>query len=173
MYALSVFSVESIYYHPEIQRRLAERHSTVTGGKPDALVTAAKTAALEAIEQHIKRLSERLAEKTIREKFFQHIPKKEDIAAATSINISIDVAAVVASEAARLRDALGKGDILSIMNRYPIRETAALRAIATKLGFQNRMQYEGAVRKLLMDDESALKSVRTLFGSLPTEISAT
>jgi ABC-type lipoprotein export system ATPase subunit len=32
IYALSVFSVESIYYHPELQRRLADRHATVLGG---------------------------------------------------------------------------------------------------------------------------------------------
>jgi len=31
VYATSVFSVEGVYYHPEVQRRVAERHAIATG----------------------------------------------------------------------------------------------------------------------------------------------
>ena len=51
-----------------------------------------------------------------------------------------------------------------------LRETGALGVLATKLGFKDRTQYESAVRRLLMDDEGALKLVRSLFGTLTAGI---
>jgi hypothetical protein len=53
-----------------------------------------------------------------------------------------------------------------------VRETPALDTIARKLGFQDRDQYEGAVRKLLMDEADALTFVRSLFGTLARDIAA-
>jgi hypothetical protein len=69
VYAPSVFSVESIFYHTDIQRRVVERHSTVTGDDALALLNSAKAAAAEAITPHIQRLSERAVEKVLREEF--------------------------------------------------------------------------------------------------------
>jgi hypothetical protein len=40
------------------------------------------------------------------------------------------------------------------------------------IGFQDTHQYEGALLKLLMDDNAALTFVRSLFGDLPREIEA-
>jgi hypothetical protein len=172
VYATSVLSVEAIYYHPEIQRRLSDRHVATIGGSSAIRLANAKRAALEAIKPHIQRLSERAAETKVREKFFQNLPKKQDIATARAIKVSIDVADIVATEVAKLHDALVAGDILSVIKRYPIRETPALTAVAAQLGFKDRAQYEGAVRKLLMDDETALTFVKSLFGSLPVDIAS-
>jgi len=106
IYVISVFSVESIYYHPDIQRRVAERHTTVTGEDAVARLQNAKTAALAAIRPQIKHLSERVAEKAVREEFFRNIPGKKDIAAAKPINISIDIVTYVGAEQRRLQQIL-------------------------------------------------------------------
>ena len=166
IYALSVFSVESIYYHPEIQRRIAERHMVITGEDAQTCVINARTAAIEAIRPHIQRLSERTVERVIREDIFRHLPRREDIASAKPINISIDTTVVVAAERDRFQKALDENDLKTLFAQYPVRETGALRAIAQKLGFQDRDQYEGAVQKLLMDDSEVLTFVRSLFGTL-------
>lgn len=42
--------------------------------------------------------------------------------------------------------------------------------ISKQLGFTGRDQYESAVKKLLIDDEEALKFVRSLFGTLIDDI---
>jgi len=76
--------------------------------------------------------------------------RSQDIAAGNSINIAIDVAAVVTSERQRLQECLDSGDLTSVISHYPVRETPALSKIAQELGFQERDQYESAVRKLLM-----------------------
>jgi hypothetical protein len=62
IYALSVNSVESIYYHPDIQKRVVEHH-TINSTDASQLLGDAKTAALAAIRPCICTLSTRAAEK--------------------------------------------------------------------------------------------------------------
>jgi ABC-type Mn2+/Zn2+ transport system ATPase subunit len=171
VYALPVFSIESIYYHPEVQSRVVKRHAAVTGGDASARLADAKSAAISAIASHAQRLSER-TEKAIREQLLRKLPGKPEIAAAAPISITIDVAAVVAAERSRLQSAVTAGDLSFLVAQYPIRETPALTGIAEKLGFQDREQYEAAVRKLLMDEPEALEFVKSLFGTLPNDIAA-
>lgn len=169
VYALSVYSVESIYYHPNIQRKLAARHAAVTGEDPNTLVEAARTAALAAVASHIGRLSERAVEKTLRDELDKHWPKQAEISAGNPICIEIDVAATVNEEVSIFNRAIAEEDIEKIIFRYPVRETPMLTEIARKLGFQNREQYESAVRRLLMDDTASLEFVRSLFGTLASD----
>jgi len=116
-------------------------------------------------------MSERAVEKTLRDVLDKHWPKQSDIAAGRPISITIDVAATVAAESGELNTAINDGNIERIVCRYPVRETPLLTEVARKLGFQNREQYENAVRKLLMDDSNALAFVKAYFGTLDTEIS--
>jgi ABC-type Mn2+/Zn2+ transport system ATPase subunit len=170
VYALTVFSVESIYYHPEVQRRVAERHAIVTGDDASTRLANAKSTALSAVTSQIQRLSERTVEKTLREAIISHLPGQPEITAGTPINISINVSAVVAAERVRLQASINNGDLSEIIERYPVRETSALTDIARKLGFQSREQYEGTVRKLLMDDQETLKVVKSFFSTLVSDI---
>ena len=172
VYALPAYSVESVYYHPEIQRRVAERHAGTTGDDPEAGIAAARAAALKAICPHIQRLAERAAERRVREAYFAQIPGKEQISAARQVYVSIDVPTIVQEQDRRLRDAHAAHDLETIIAHYPVRETPALDEIARKLGFTGRQQYEGAVRKLLMDDADALAFARSLFGTLPSDLAA-
>jgi hypothetical protein len=170
VYALPFFSVESIYYHPEIQRRIAERQASVTGADPSVLLSSALNAALEAIAPHTLRLSERAAERNIRDQMSRNLPTREQVAAGALINISVDVPAIIATAKSEIETKLAGRDIAFIVSRYPVRETPALGAIASKLGFQHRVQYENAVRKLLVDDGTAVDFVRSLFGSLSSDM---
>lgn len=171
-YAISVFSVESIYYHPEIQNYIAERQSEVRGDAATTLLNDAKNAAIDSITSQAQRMSEKVVEKRIREEIFRNLPRREEIAAANPINISIDVNAIITEERKHLQQYLEEGNLTEVISRYPIRETQALSEIAKKLGFQRQSQYEGAVRKLLMDDDEALDFVKSLFGTLEADINA-
>ncbi|MFY9622300.1 MAG: hypothetical protein WAM70_09110 [Pyrinomonadaceae bacterium] len=173
VYALTVFSVESIYYHPEIQRRIAQRHVAVVGGDAAARVTDAENALIAAVTPHVQRLSERVAEKSVRQQNVNHLPGRDAIASGNTVNISVDVAREVTAVRTSLENSLTHRDVVEIVSQYPIRETSALTDISRTLGFQNRAQYEDAVRKLLIDDNEAREFVRSLFGSLVMDIGAT
>jgi AAA domain, putative AbiEii toxin, Type IV TA system len=170
VYAVPVHSVESIYYDLELQKRVAERFSAVTGAKVGELLEKAKLAALESLAPHIQRLSERVVEVSLRAELMRQLPRRQDIAAAETITVTIDVPSVVANEITRFNDAIETQDLAAIIARYPVRETPALDKIIQCLGFQNREQYEGAVQKLLMDDLTVLQYVQSLFGTLAADI---
>jgi ABC-type Mn2+/Zn2+ transport system ATPase subunit len=172
VYATPVFSVEGVYYHPEIQLRVAKRHAVTTGIDFQKCLDEACSTAIHAISPHVQRLSERVAEQMIRSEFFSQMPKKEQIAAAAPLNVTVDIPKFVDEERTRIQRALHERDLATLVSRYPVRETAALSDIARKLGFQNRDQYEGAVRKLLIDEPNALDFVRSLFGPLSDDIVA-
>lgn len=170
VYALSVFAVESIYYHPDIQVLVAARHAAVTGSDTASLMEEACNRAIALLLPHARRLSERVVERTLRDELERHLPTSQDIATGNPISVTIDIQAAVNAELATLNDLLERKELHSVIARYPIRETPALSEIAKRLGFQGRDQYESAVRKLLIDDTSALTQVRSMFGSLADDL---
>jgi hypothetical protein len=166
IYALDVFSVESIYYHPFLQGRAAARGAAVTGADATDLVSRAGRAALDAIREQAAHLSRRIAEKDVRAQIFAHLPTADDMATGAAISVTIDVELAIARERQRLDILLQSSNLQEIIGRFPVRETRALDLIANHLGFQNRRQYEAAIRQLLLDDNEALEFARTLFGRL-------
>ncbi len=171
VYAVEAFSVESIYYHPTIQNRLAERQRALTGRDPVSLLNDARRAAINAVAGHVQRLSERAVESSLREELMKKLPKRQEISAAQPIEVTIDVPGAVRQEMGRLQAACDQEDLTLIIARYPIRETQALGEIAARLGFRDTGQYEDAVRKLLIDDPETLAFVRDLYGPLYMDIS--
>ncbi len=170
VYALPVFSVESVYYDLEVQRRVTERHAGVTGEDALARIAQAKAQALAAIGPHVQRLSERAAERALREEVFRYLPGRREIIAGAPIVIDLDVPAKIAEERAKLQNAIDQNYLAFLIARYPVRETAALNLIAESLGFRDRTQYESAVRQLMIDDHESLGHVRSLFGTLTVDI---
>ena len=108
----------------------------------------------------------------MRDEVFENLPKKVDVAALQPITITLDIPGVVEAERDKLDKAMEASDLTFIIAQYPVRETGALRVIATKLGFKDQPQYESTVRRLLMDDEGALNLVSSFFGTLAADIEA-
>lgn len=170
VYALPVFSVESIYYHPNLQALVAARHAAVTGSDATSLVAKATERAIEVLRPHVRRLSGRVVEHSLREELERHFPTSKEIAAGKPISVTIDVLAAVDSELSTLNGLLKRKELQAVIEKYPIRETPALGEISKQLGFQGPQQYEAAVRKLLMDNADALAFVRSMFGHLSDEL---
>lgn len=170
VYALPVFSVESIYYHPKLQALVAARHAAVTGSDESLLVAQASARATEALRPHVRRLSERVVEHSLRDELERNMPTSKDIAAGKPISVTINVRTAVEAELANLNGLLDRKELHAVIERYPVRETPALNEISKNLGFQGREQYESAVRKLLMDDVEALAFIRAMFGRLTDEL---
>ncbi|WP_029890184.1 hypothetical protein [Polycyclovorans algicola] len=167
MIALDVYSVESIYYHPTVQKLAGEKLAAVVGGDLKEKLDRANVDAIKAIRDNAKHLSMRIAEKSARAQIFSLLPKKGEIAEGGTRTAKIDFAKCAQDEMNRLETLVNASDFVGILQRYPIRESAALDAIAKALNFADRNQYEAAVRNLLVQDPEAVKLIRTLLGSFP------
>ena len=169
---LDVYSVESIYYHPKVQKLAGEKLTEVVGGDLTEKLTKATNDAIKAIRDNANHLSARIAEKSSRAQIFSLLPKKGEIAAGAKRTVEIDFAKHLQDEAGRLDALITASNFVGVLQRYPIRESPALDAIAKALNFSGRAQYEGAVRNILVNDIEAVKLVRTLLGSLPPDLIA-
>lgn len=169
---LNVYSIESIYYHPDVQKLAGEKLAAVLGGDLGEKLEKANNNAIKAIRENAKHLSTRIAEKAARAQVFSLLPQKGEVAAGGKRTAEINFAKIAQDEAARLEALVNTSDFVGVLQRYPIRESSALDAIAKALNFANRAQYEAAVRKLLVDDSEAVKLVRVLLGSLPADLIA-
>ncbi len=172
VHLLNVYSVESIYYHPDVQRKAGEKLATVLGGDLSEKLKKANDDAIKAIQDNAKHLSNRIAEKAARAQVFSLLPKKGEVAEGAKRTVEIDFAKIAQVEATRLEALINASDFVGVLERYPIRETTALNAIVKALNFPSRAHYEAAVRKILVDDSDAVKLVQGLLGTLPVELIA-
>ena len=166
IFALNVYSVEGLYYHPAIQRRVADRQVAVLGGSAEVLIRAAADAFIPAVDTQKTRLAARMTEQVVKDMISLQVPDWKAIASNAAISISVDAKSAMTTELTRLETLLAARDVSSIVARYPVRETGALGAIAANLGFKSCALYESAVRKLVEDDPDAKAEMLSLFGPL-------
>lgn len=173
VFALSFFSVKSIYYHPAMIEGVSRRHVCTVGGNASANASAAIDAALAEARPHFGRLAARAIEKSVRHAVFANIPTLKEIEQRKPVSVQIDTAAIVEAEEAALNDAAQRKDWVRVLTRCPIRETPALSAIARAIGLRDRFQYESAVLQMLRDEPTMLATARGCFGALPGELGLT
>lgn len=171
IYAIKAYSVESIYYHPELQRRAARKLcEATTGGNVEQALHDARTAALQAIKDSRDHLCNRIVGKTLRTIVESQLPTKSNIENGQDYNIPVEVQKALNEEHSFFDELIANGDLEALICRYPIRESSTIGRILEKLNFANREQYQAAVRNIIKDDEEALKLVRSFFSTLYEDI---
>lgn len=166
IYALPYYSVEAIYFHPEILKRIAIRQSGVLGEDVTALLNNALAAGVDQIEGHAERLSRNMVKKSMRRLIIEQIPNDDDLLEGQQIKLENNGTVLLAERKREIDDAVSSRDWETILNRCPVRESGALTAIIRALKFPRQQDYENAVRHLLSTDGDALMVVRKWFGDL-------
>ena len=169
VHSLSHFSVESIYYHPEMVRRVAARQAEVTGDKPDALYKQATRDAVQAFQKQRDHLVLDVVERLVRQRIFTQLPAKADIQTRDSVEVNVNVAAIRTAEAKAFDALIADGNLDDLLKRYAPRKSGALTRIAKGVGL-SQPKYASAVRKLLQDNDEARAYCRGFFGELANEI---
>ena len=79
IYGLDCYSVESMYYHPEIFSRLAAKQAEVLGVQQCDLNSTAEAAVVTSFREQKSRLCARRVERKIKYKILQYLPSHKDI----------------------------------------------------------------------------------------------
>ncbi|MFD1261063.1 AAA family ATPase [Entomomonas asaccharolytica] len=171
IYALNVHTIESIYYHPKLQKIVAKFRSELDNSDSSISLEEAKKLTIKAVKESKDYLIKRVAEKKIRNEFEKLKPTKKNIAwdkeYATK---SIDVPSYYTNEEKIIDDAIQQQNIELLITQYPLRETRALDLIASSLKFSNRKDYEQCLLTCLTKDSKAMDFTRTLFNTLYNDI---
>ena len=155
IYGLDCYSVESLYYHPDIISRAARIQADVTGESSSDLEQAAKLAVIESFVEHKERLCARMVERKIGYDIVRRLPNYKFIRENDSFNDVIDLRSYREAEHKKFDEFVSCNNLIRLIARYPLRETPLRDRVAKKLNFQDETKYEMAVRKLLLDDEES------------------
>lgn len=159
VYALPMFSVEALYYAPEVVKAVAERQAGTFSLSAPGLLNSAENAALDSLqEEHLKHLSARLAERTIRERVLRQLPTRADLISNGKCVMEVSVESPYQKVFDALKDLVQKRDLAEIIRAYPVRETRVLKALTAGLRFQECSHYEQAALSAI-DSDKALRDL--------------
>jgi hypothetical protein len=168
IFALPYYSIESLYYSNAMIGKIAERQAFVRGINVDDLISEAQNAIITAISPHKDRMCARVCERKIGAKL--KAPTWKDIQSGGVFTHEITLDTVLSEEKAHFDSLITAKDTEKLVGRYPVRQTEALTEVAKKLKFETREDYEGAVIKLLCDNQELRAQIRTSLGNLTTAI---
>ena len=156
---LGVYAIESIYYHPEVIKKLLE--TAGTNVSINDIINAACTAITDA---DITRLSKDAVYKAFRQSVddqrlnsIQYWDKTASFQLHFE-NPETNLAEFVTSTVA-MRD---QENWLELIKKLKIKSTSATNAIATQLGFGGQESYETAAKKLIARDEELREALRSV-----------
>jgi len=168
VHALSHFSVESLYYHTEMIRRVVERQ--VCRELEDTFQKAIHDA-IDAAQRERDFLIQNAVERLVRREISNSFPDKTALKKVDYIfELKINVSDHRAAELEKFEGFIHARDLDSLLRYYPLRDNPALDKIAKAIGFNKQAAYEDAVLKILQEDPAALAFLKSLFGDLVAEV---
>ena len=170
IFALDCYSVESLYYSTEIMKKIEELQASISPIIAD--LSKAKESIIKAVSNHKDRLCALLIENRVRNCLEAQLPNHRTLLSNPVHTLNFDASHLLAEEKKKLEELVLNRDTDGLINRYPVSTTGALDVVATSLGFDKRDKYESAVRKLLVDDQSARNSLRQRLSGLTGAINA-
>ncbi|WP_431618737.1 AAA family ATPase [Citrobacter europaeus] len=167
VYSLGVHSIESIYYHPELILNVISNYKDSQNiSDPDALYTRLCDESLSILSDNKERLSCRAIEKTIRSTLFSHLPTLRSIEQRSDVNININVSDFLSGEIDFFESCLNQRDLSSLVEKYPIRETAYISKVHKLLGYSTRQLYEHNLLRLIAANVEVKNIAKRLIGNI-------
>lgn len=166
IFPLEQYSVESIYYHPEVINKLLKRVASLTGVDVEETWIDLSQKLVTLIDEHKDRMAARIVQRKIQDKLLSLSPSWQSILE-NNVEISFSTEDILSSEKIHIRNLIQEKDIAKLISRYPVRDTQVLECVAKTLGFLSQEKYEQAVRKMLIDSEDERRGILRLLESLP------
>jgi hypothetical protein len=172
IWALSHYSVESLYYHPAIVARVALRQAQMIGTDAVTLMKSALNGAVDAARAQKAHLVTSAVLRLARDRMLNNFPTRESVEGSNSVIVEVDISTLRVAEESRFDSLIDAADWDGLLTRYPLRESSAFHRVVSGLKMPDRGTYQAAVLKLLQDEPAALADLRNLLGDLYTSVMA-
>ena len=170
VFALEVYSVESLYYCSDAITSVARQQANSIGGDADELIKSAMQKVFVTLETN-RKISEEMAarrcERQVRKDAISQIPGWQSILndpnQKTSVPIDLQPYSKELSCFNKLVDAENWDQLIA---RYPLHKSTILGKIATTLKCVNQNDYESRVRVLVKQDPKLAKKLKDRISQL-------
>ena len=164
VFALDVYSVESLYYCSDAIRAVARRQADSLGRDSDEMVSVVAQKALKAIVEDAD-LAERMAARRSERRLASQIRRlAPDWHTIIHSNRYLQVPSTVESpypgELERFRELVCAEDLDGLVVRYPLKESNVFDMIAASLECRNKANYERMVVALVREDKNLTRKLK-------------
>ncbi|MXY95912.1 MAG: ATP-binding protein [Caldilineaceae bacterium SB0664_bin_27] len=170
VFALDDYSVESLYYSNASLDALARRQAETLGEEdPQNLKCSALQAALCELRRE-NGLAQKMAAKrsvlSVRNKIESQIPGREAIQCNEHPTIEVSIESPYQEELSKFKRHLDASEFDELVARYPLRHSHAFDAIARKLKFRSKADYQSALVTRIQSCDSLAEKLRGRIGKL-------
>ena len=123
IFALEVYSAESLYYCSDAIAAVAYEQARLRGEDGNELIEAAKQGAIEVIEKHAERMVARRCERRTRELLLSKLPDWKSLKANPSQKICVSADSPYLEELDHFNKLVENGELDRLIARYPARES--------------------------------------------------
>ena len=173
VFALDVYSVESLYYCSDSLDAVARWQAQSLGRDSDTMRDSALQAAFKALEENglAERMAARRCEHLVRDQIASQLPDWETIRDQALSAFQISLKSPFQDELARFRGLLEAKAFDQLVARYPLRDSRAFNEVARALEFSRRVLYEQTLIARVQSDEALAEKLRARIGPLSLAIS--
>lgn len=166
VFALDVWSVESLYYCSEAIAAVAHRRAESMEDDSNEFVKSAEQKAIEKLKGKAEHMAARRCQRQIRERLLAKVPNLKKIQDNSVQSICVSVDSPYCQELERYNNLVEEGKWDKLVARYPLRETGVFGIIATNLRCCDRSDYEKMVIARIRNDEGLAKTFKNRLGPL-------
>ena len=166
IFALEVYSAESLYYCSDTIAAVAYEQARIRGEDGNELIEAAKQGAIEVIEKHAERMVARRCERRTRDLLLSKLPDWKSLKANPSQKICVSADSPYLQELDHFNKLVENGELDQLIARYPARESPAFETIARSLKCLNKMDYERMVIARIRQDNELVEKLKKRIGPL-------
>ena len=171
VFALNVYSVESLYYCSDAIAAVSSRQAESLGGNAEEMSESVTQEVLDALNQNVvaERMAARRCESRVRDQILQKIPNWESIKNnQTEIKINVDSAYY--DELARFKELVAEGKLDDLVARYPLRESDVFDIIVKVLKLKDRDTYKETLVSRIKADRALAEKLRKRIEPLATRL---
>ena len=164
IFALGVFSVESLYYCSDSIEAVAHRQAESLGCDRDEMILSATEHALKAISDDAdlaRRMAARRSERRVHYQIERLTPDWHTIMqSAEHVTISPTVESPYTGELIQFKELANAKDLDGLVARYPLRESNVFDRIAQAIRCVDRADYERMVVTRVREDEDLVRKLK-------------
>lgn len=171
VFALEVYSVETLYYCSDAISAVAYEQARLRGEDSTQLIDSAKKESIEVLKDHAEEMAAKRCIRQIQESTLSKIPNWESIKnnSIQSFCIPID-SELYSKELAHFNKLVDEENLDKLIARYPVRQSCALETIARSLVCKNRTDYERIVINLIQHDNELAEKLKKRIGPLASRL---
>ena len=177
VFALDVYSVESLYYCSTAIAAVACRQAESLGDNADEMnkkIELAKQQTLNALNEDglAERMAAQRSEGLVHDRMLSQLPNWKSIKINTASTLDISVNSPYQAELTHFRELVEGRKLDELVARYPLRESRVFDAIAEVLRLKSRRIYEQTLVSRIRSDEALAQGLKQRLRPLSEALAA-